>query len=536
MSCRQAWDQTFVVLNLNRSWFTNDYVTHRHEILFQTEQSKVQETMEHVDKYNKVKDFQTMKEENWKEIKKIQSEITKLNSLIDKHNVDNRVIDRKIRFIKFGKDDSIERQKFTMPCQKDECKGFMSSAYKCGVCQDFCCSKCLQVLGPDKNVEHKCDENLIKNAEFIKNTTKPCPKCGQRIHKVSGCDQMWCTECHTSFSWKTGQITGGVIHNPHYFQYMRTNNNGNIPRQPGDNPCADTASYLTIIIKCIQKKLYHNKLLCIYSDPQQINNNNNNNNNQPHFNNHNQYISSSIYSKIPSDITTENNDLRTWDKNEHLQFHNDAEALLSTLRIFRHIQYVEMIQTQLSIDRCNNTVDERVKYITNELDKSNFIITIAEKDRNRKKYMDLMYIYDLITNVGFETVNKIFDVVDKNMHLSGNEIAQLINNKSISEIEDTFSAVSNSLKQFISYCNQQFDIISVSHNVTAKHIYYGTHHNLGIRRTFISLKHLEDVTIKDTQIKNELQKLTGYIDLAVCYFGSQKKSTMKIIKEYYSKT
>lgn len=48
---------------------------------------------------------------------------------------------------------------------------------------------------------------------------------------------MWCTECHTAFSWRTGVIVRGTIHNPHYFEYMRSRSNGrDIPRQPGDVP------------------------------------------------------------------------------------------------------------------------------------------------------------------------------------------------------------------------------------------------------------------------------------------------------------
>lgn len=54
---------------------------------------------------------------------------------------------------------------------------------------------------------------------------------------VKNCDQMYCIECHTAFSWKTLRIETGVIHNPHFFEIQRFNNNGIIPRNPLDIQC-----------------------------------------------------------------------------------------------------------------------------------------------------------------------------------------------------------------------------------------------------------------------------------------------------------
>jgi len=48
---------------------------------------------------------------------------------------------------------------------------------------------------------------------------------------------MFCTACHTAFSWRTGQVVvTGTIHNPHYFEYLRQNG-GVVPRNAGDLPC-----------------------------------------------------------------------------------------------------------------------------------------------------------------------------------------------------------------------------------------------------------------------------------------------------------
>ncbi len=52
---------------------------------------------------------------------------------------------------------------------------------------------------------------------------------------LSNCSQMFCVKCNVAFDWNTLKITNGIIHNPHYFEYMR--NNQNMDRNPLDIQC-----------------------------------------------------------------------------------------------------------------------------------------------------------------------------------------------------------------------------------------------------------------------------------------------------------
>jgi len=87
-----------------------------------------------------------------------------------------------------------------------------------------------------RDADHTCNPDDVATATLLNRDTRPCPSCATPIHKIMGCDQMWCTQCHTGFSWRTGAIQNRV-HNPHFFEWQRNNNGGVAPRRPGDIEC-----------------------------------------------------------------------------------------------------------------------------------------------------------------------------------------------------------------------------------------------------------------------------------------------------------
>lgn len=119
-------------------------------------------------------------------------------------------------------------------CPDNNCKGYLSNEWICKVCNMEVCKDC-EIIIREESKEHICDKEILLNIKNIKENSKRCPMCYINISKINGCDQMWCPKCHTAFSWETGKIEKGKIHNPHYYEWQRDINNGNAPRVFGDN-------------------------------------------------------------------------------------------------------------------------------------------------------------------------------------------------------------------------------------------------------------------------------------------------------------
>jgi hypothetical protein len=101
-------------------------------------------------------------------------------------------------------------------CMCDDCEGHVREDGRCALCGRLSCLEC----GMEKEEAHRCDPVQRDSFRAIQRETKPCPGCSSRVFFLGGCDQMWCTMCHTLFQWSTGQRVEEHIHNPHYYEWM----------------------------------------------------------------------------------------------------------------------------------------------------------------------------------------------------------------------------------------------------------------------------------------------------------------------------
>lgn len=169
----------------------------------------------------------------------------KINGEIDQYNhrIDHCWIEREKQFSIYCSSGTI-KSNCQMYCVRTDCKGFLDENFACGLCKLKICKDCHEELleGTDN---HICKPENVESVKAILNETKPCPTCRTRVYKSAGCDQMFCVKCHTAFSWNTGAIERGRIHNPHYFEWLRQQRE-QMPREMGDVPCGGLPNWLEV--------------------------------------------------------------------------------------------------------------------------------------------------------------------------------------------------------------------------------------------------------------------------------------------------
>ena len=225
MQCKHEWNREFIDHSCTKLFRNGELKTHREQILFEREKCFLPEAQEMVVRRKKI----VVKRE---EIANVYKLIHELRGTIDHMEIEiyhlqtNRTV--------------TERKEFIRKCPVDECRGFLSTRWKCDVCDNHICAECNEIKGE----EHVCDQSAVETMKLLKKDTKPCPSCGTMIFKISGCAQMWCPSCHSAFDWNTMRIETGIVHNPHFYDFQRQN--GGLARNPHDVPCGGLPDIMEI--------------------------------------------------------------------------------------------------------------------------------------------------------------------------------------------------------------------------------------------------------------------------------------------------
>lgn len=251
MSCNVRWNMDFMRSSFSRAYMDTEYREHQINSMLAEADTRVSDFMEIIAQQ---KEYERREELRWREMKPLSDEQIGLKRKVWALDKQKKELQLRIRELEDqmkpirekhrliaeeAKKKVPERKKesFFMACPRVDCRGSVSTAYKCGLCAHFICADCHGDKGIVQDEGHECKKDDLDTVRLLKKNTKQCPKCHTGIFKTEGCDQMWCISCHTCFSWKSGEILNERVHNPHYYEYMRRVNGGVAPRNPGDLVC-----------------------------------------------------------------------------------------------------------------------------------------------------------------------------------------------------------------------------------------------------------------------------------------------------------
>jgi len=375
--CNREWARQHMTEKFTKTFINNALKKHKEQVLFEQETALLPSTQPLV--------------EQMIEKEKIISRICKINKTI--FDLRNKKRELEIQLSNSYRINQINNQKqraeFIMSCPDSECRGFLSTQWKCGLCTKWTCPDCHIIKGDHRDSQHTCNPYDLATAQLLQSDTKPCPKCRFGIFKIEGCNEMFCTQCNTSFNWLTGRIQEAG-HNPHYFEWLRRNSDStNHPRIDNcNNEHLSYQHYITI------RNLLHG------SNPQ---------------------------SKIIINFL--------------------EKIIRNTIHTRYEIQHIDAERFHIERNQ-----ELRIRYMRNKITEDEFKVLLQRNDKKCKKTIEMNHVYEILVNTITDIILRFITNVRSSKSGCYNkeilyEIETIIDyvNECIVDISHTYSS---KLKQF----------------------------------------------------------------------------------------
>jgi inorganic pyrophosphatase len=282
--------------NFPKVWIHKELKKHKEDLIDQAFTAELHKYQDFVVSNKRLRKYSDLQKSMNNEIQKIREKLYNLerciynerNFLYGRLNVlpveysdtYNRMeVSKREEELEKNKKENLFRQRG--PCPAANCRGFIEENWTCKLCDTHICRTCMMTIStPDLDdasndgasasasagagTDHVCKQEDVESAQKIREDSRNCPSCRVRIFKISGCNQMWCTNCHTFFSWDTLKIINGKnIHNPHFIEYTTSAgaacaaNGTGAGAEPIGMDCNRIQAHE--IVDCVLDKAYLNK-------------------------------------------------------------------------------------------------------------------------------------------------------------------------------------------------------------------------------------------------------------------------------------
>ena len=411
-SCGKDWSRKFIKAKLGGSFMSGKFKTHMENVLYDRERALMPATQPLVER--KLKGEKMKNELNLikEQIANLEIMKARLEHNIGRHKSGEPLIenweDNRTRYYAYETPPTAvcaapSKSNYVRACPAEDCRGFLNQKWTCGLCDKKTCRNCHEVINIDEK-EHVCDPNNVATAQLLEKDTKPCPKCQTQIFKIDGCDQIWCTQCHTAFSWRTGHIET-KIHNPHYYEWKR--NNGGLEPTTAAEPDARNGCY---------------------------------------------EIDNATYDELMNAVKNGNHTDLRWAKPSSslstiIEYDKDFNTVLNMSQTIIHNREVEM--PKFTSDIFKNNEELRIKFMSNEITENQFKNLIQRYDKKSKKNEEIYNVFQFFNS----TMNDLTYRIIENLRATRNgnhnfrqlfaemEVLREYCNTTFADISETYDCV-----------------------------------------------------------------------------------------------
>jgi hypothetical protein len=355
-TCGREWTRKFLSDSFPTAFITGPLKKHREDVIFDRERALLPATQPYAEAIFRKKILTDEINDINRQIRELKVKKARIMGRLDR--LERNPVEAVAEGAEGEAGGERTRKQFIKPCPVDDCRGFLSSSHKCGMCETWCCADCHTIIGKSKTAAHTCDPNDVESVKALKAETKPCPKCAVPIFKIDGCDQIWCTQCHIAFSFRTGAIEQ-KIHNPHYYEWLRQTN-GDVPRDPLDRMPCDAQFDARLVVQEFR----------------------------------------TIFNRITAGYSRES----------YEEFDRFLMRVGAIARQITHIQQVE-IRPQ---DYEQKNRDLRVRYLTKELNDEKFKTLLQQAEKKHSKHTEVQDVYRLVATAASDIVMRYLRFLQAN--------------------------------------------------------------------------------------------------------------------------
>jgi len=172
MSCNKEWTRKMIREIFTLVFINGSLREHKEKILFDKQRALMPATQPIIEGMLIAKEID-------KKIRDVEKQISELHK--------QEVTLRREKVLALNRHSSNDRTAFVRKCPDGDCRGFLSSRWKCGVCDKWACPDCHVIKGFTQDEPHECKPDDLATAKLLDSDTKPCPKCRTSIFKIDGC-------------------------------------------------------------------------------------------------------------------------------------------------------------------------------------------------------------------------------------------------------------------------------------------------------------------------------------------------------------